>query len=339
MRADRLISLLMLLQARGRMTAPALARELEVSERTIYRDIDALSASGVPVYADRGPDGGFALLDSYRTDLTGLTEGELRALFLLSIPRALADLGLDELMAAALRKLLAAVPASRRGELARIRQRFYIDPLPWRSAAADTPSPGAPSATAPLLAVLQQAVWEDRRAVVAYRLPSGPRIEVSIEVYGLVTKEGAWYVLHVREERVQALRIAELLDARPAAEHFVRRPHFDLAAAWDAWCTGGAQRPLFEMLLAVAPSFVASLGHHGFTVLACDDGRLDDEGRVCIRAGCESFEVARGRVLALGRAVEVLAPEPLRCSIIDYAEQIRLRYAALALADPATESA
>src|SRR5512136_3468262 len=111
MRADRLLSLLMLLQARGRMTAQRLAQELEVSERTIYRDMDALSAAGVPVYGEAGPQGGYALLDSYRTNLTGLTEGEVRALFMLSIPQPLADLGMGHELGAALRKLSAALPA------------------------------------------------------------------------------------------------------------------------------------------------------------------------------------------------------------------------------------
>ena len=108
MRADRLLSLMMLLQARGRMTATKLAEELEVSERTIYRDMDALSAAGVPLYGEPGPEGGFALLDSYRTTLTGLSEGEVRALFMLSIPAPLAELGVSQDLKAALLKLSAA---------------------------------------------------------------------------------------------------------------------------------------------------------------------------------------------------------------------------------------
>ncbi len=134
MRADRLLSILLLLQARGprKLTAGQLARELEVSERTVYRDIDALSAAGVPVYGEAGPAGGYALLDSYRTTLTGLTGDETRALFMLSIPDALAELGLSQQLRSALLKLSAALPAARRDDEAQVRQRFYLDSAWWR---------------------------------------------------------------------------------------------------------------------------------------------------------------------------------------------------------------
>src|SRR5512147_2861952 len=153
MRADRLLSLLMLLQARGRMTAQELARELEVSERTIYRDINALSASGVPVYAESGPGGGCALLDSYRTNLTGLTADEARALFMLSIPAPLDQLGVGQELRAALLKLSAALPSSRRPDEERARQRIHIDSLAWFQGEDPVPH----------LHTLQQAVWQDRR--------------------------------------------------------------------------------------------------------------------------------------------------------------------------------
>lgn len=318
MRADRLLSLLMLLQSRGRMTARQLAGELEVSERTIYRDVEALSGAGVPVYADRGPDGGFALLDSYRTDLTGLTEDELRALFLLSIPSALADLGLREPMAAALRKLSAALPGARRDDELRVRRRFFLDSSPWLDVQPVTPH----------LRELQQAAWEDRRADIAYRLPSGPTAEQRIDVYGLVAKEGVWYVVHVREGRVQALRVSDLVVVRLLDEHFARRPDFDLPSAWQAWCAGAANRPGYQFTLRAAPSFIPWLRRFGVTGSARGDVPPDTEGRLMVAAACESFEDARARILALGSAVEVVAPEPLRRSVIDYAEQIAGRYRA-----------
>ena len=131
MRADRLLSLLMLLQTRGRMTAVCLSHELEVSERTIYRDINALSATGVPIYGEPGREGGYSLLDSYRTSLTGLNEGEVRALFMMQIPDALAQLGVSQELKAALLKLTAALPAARRADEEKVRQRFYLDSTPW----------------------------------------------------------------------------------------------------------------------------------------------------------------------------------------------------------------
>jgi predicted DNA-binding transcriptional regulator YafY len=316
MRADRLLALLMLLQSRGRMTARELANELEVSERTIYRDADALSAAGVPVYADRGPVGGFALVDSYRTDLTGMTEEERRALLLLSIPGPLADLGLREPLAAALRKLAAALPGTQRDEEQRVRQRFYFDPRPWAEVAPVTPS----------LADLQKAAWEDRRAEVAYRLPSGPMVEQRIDVYGLVAKEGAWHVLHLCDERVLALPVSELLSVRLLDEHFTRRAGFDLQKGWAAWCEGLANRPRYEMVLRIPTWLVDRLGQYGLAGSACEEMPGDAEGRVVVEATCESFDAARARILALGGAVEVVSPEPLRRSVIDHAEQICARY-------------
>ncbi len=141
MRADRLLSILMILQARGRVTAQQLAEELEVSVRTVYRDMDALSASGVPVYAERGPGGGCSLLDSYRTTLTGLTRDEVRALFMLSIPAPLAELGVDQELKAALLKLSAALPDSRRLDEAQVRQRIHLDSAGWSEASRAGASP------------------------------------------------------------------------------------------------------------------------------------------------------------------------------------------------------
>jgi predicted DNA-binding transcriptional regulator YafY len=315
MRADRLLSLLMLLQSRGCLTAAELARELEVSERTIYRDIDALSAAGVPVYGDRGPAGGYALLDSYRTDLTGLTAGETRALFLLSIPGALVDLGLDDEMAQALRKLAAALPAARRGDEARVRQRFYLDPRDWRG------EPRHPSH----LAALQQAVWDDCRVDIAYRLPSGPLVEQRIAPFGLVANAGDWRVVTVVDGRVLAYSVAELTEARVTEEHFARPAGFDLREAWEAWRAGYDARPRYEMTLRVEGWLAAKLARYGIAVDAAQGAREAD-GRVTLPASAESFEAARARVLALGGAVEVIGPEPLRRSVADFAEQIARRY-------------
>ena len=132
MRADRLISILMLLQARGKMTAGELAKELDVSERTIYRDVEALCISGVPLYAEHGPGGGLALLDSYRTNLTGMDEEELRALFMVfSLPGPLEPLGANLKLKSAMLKLSAALPGARRSDEEKVRQRFFLDWSWW----------------------------------------------------------------------------------------------------------------------------------------------------------------------------------------------------------------
>src|SRR5512147_1801731 len=203
MRADRLLSLLMLLQARGRMTAQELAQELEVSERTIYRDINALSASGVPIYAESGPGGGCALLDSYRTNLTGLTADEARALFMLSIPAPLDQLGVTQELKTALLKLSAALPEARRHDEARIRQRIHLDSLGWFQEAGAEPH----------LQTLYRAVWEDRKVAVTLRLEFGAFLQTQIEQviapYGLVAKAGVWHIVAAVDDRLRVYRAAD----------------------------------------------------------------------------------------------------------------------------------
>ena len=204
MRADRLLSILMILQARGRVTAQQLAEELEVSVRTVYRDMDALSAAGVPVYAERGPGGGCSLLDSYRTTLTGLTRDEVRALFMLSIPAPLAELGVGQELKAALLKLSAALPASRRYDEAHVRQRIHLDSVGW----SETVEP------VPHLRTVQQAVWEDRKLQLTYRLPFEAQAEWLVEPYGLVAKAGTWYLVCTRNGSVRTLPVSSVTVSR-----------------------------------------------------------------------------------------------------------------------------
>jgi predicted DNA-binding transcriptional regulator YafY len=325
MRADRLISLLMLLQARGRMTAQELAAELEVSERTIYRDINALSASGVPVYAESGPGGGCALLDSYRTNLTGLTADEARALFMLNIPAALDQLGVTQELKAALLKLSAALPAARRRDEERIRQRIHLDSTWWFQSEEPLPH----------LQMLYRAMWDDRVVEVTLRLKFGALLETQtdrlIAPYGLVAKAGVWHVVARKSDQLCVYRVADVLDVCITEQHFERGANFDLVDFWQAWCDQVEQnRPRYEVVLRLAPHFVTEVHHYlGEEVQAAiaRADRSDEQGRVMIRVTFESLEEARGRCLSLGRAVEVLEPEALRKSMRDYAEQIRQVYA------------
>jgi len=252
-RADRLLSLLMLLQARGRMTAQELAEELEVSLRTIYRDMDALSAAGVPVYAERGPGGGCALIDDYRTNLTGLTGDEVRALFMLSIPAALNELGVSQELKAALQKLAAALPAARRHDQELVRQRIYLDWSGWSQ----------PEEPALHLQTIQRAVWEDYRLHLAYRVQMGPhagQFERLVDPYGLVAKAGAWHLVCAGDGRLRVYRVSQVLEARVAGERFTRPPDFDLAAFWQSWCAGQEEnRPSYPVTVRVSPGLVPYL--------------------------------------------------------------------------------
>ena len=216
MRASRLISLLLLLQTRGQMTAAELATELEVSERTVHRDIEALSGAGIPVYAARGRHGGVALVEGYRTRLTGMTAEEAEALFLSGVPGPAAELGLGTVMAAARLKVLAALPPELRSRASRLVERFHLDVTGWFHTGEE----------APLLGTLSEAVWEGRAVDVVY--DRGDRsVDRRIHPLGLVLKAGIWYVVaetdgQVRTYRVARVRSATVTDERVRATGWLR---------------------------------------------------------------------------------------------------------------------
>ncbi len=322
MRADRLLSILLLLQTRGRMTAQELARELEVSERTIYRDVDALSVAGVPIYGERGLEGGYALLDSYRTRLTGLTEKQVRALFMLSIPAPLTDLGMSQELKAALLKLAAALPDARRADEERVRQRIHLDATWWFH--DDQP--------APHLQTIYEAVWQDRRLHITFLVPFMTRLEVEhlVDPYGLVAKAGVWYLVCARKGRARAHRVSRLLDVRLSDAFFERPEDFDLVAFWTEWCAEFESiRSFYPVTLRVAPDLIRYLPwHFGDWVHAKIAGAPppDADGWITLELPFESLETARDRLLDFGRAVEVLEPQALRHSIQDVAAQIVALY-------------
>lgn len=317
MRADRLLSLLMVLQARGKTPAARLAKELGVSVRTIYRDIEALSMAGVPVYAERGAEGGCALIDSYRTTLTGLTQPELRALFVLTIPDALEALGMDDELRSALRKLTAALPASRRDEEARVRQRLHLDASAWFQGGEAVPH----------LATIQSAVWADRKVHLIHKMDFfDTPIERTVAPYGLVAKAGVWYVVCAWEDRVTALRVARVVAAQITDQPFTRPRGFDLAAFWKQWCaTYEWERRAFWAKVRVAPDMLHLLpllfGERTQTMFD-EHGPPDATGWVTLTLPFESFAEARECILGMGRAVEVLSPVALRHSVLDFARQI-----------------
>lgn len=319
MRADRLVSVLMLLQARGRMTARALAHELEVSERTIYRDLDALSAAGIPVFAERGPGGGCALVEGYRTTLTGLTQNEVRALFMLASPASLAELGMSQSLRSAFQKLAAALPAARRHEEEHVRQRIYLDPE------------GGPAHEGPVpyLRMAHQAVWESRRLHLVYRLPFDSRVEWLLDPYGLVARAGAWHLVAAKENTVRVLRMSQVVGARLSNEAFERPEAFDLAGFWRTWCAGEEdRRPRFPVQARVLPELVPIIAQHFGDEVALEGPHPTpgDDGRLAVTLCFESLEAARERILGYGRAMEVVAPWELRESVLDYARQIVAMY-------------
>ena len=221
MKSARLLQVLLLLQSRGRMTADELASELEVSPRTIYRDVEALSASGIPIYADRGPAGGYQLVDGYRTRLTGLTTDEAQSLFLAGLPGPAEALGLGEFAAAAQLKLLAALPTELRDRADQIRQRFHLDTPTWFR--GDEPTEH--------LATIADAVWEQRRVRMTYQRWGNQTVEREVDPYGLVLKAGTWYFVGSG----RTYRVSRVLSLQVTPGSFERPKDFDLAQYWAEW--------------------------------------------------------------------------------------------------------
>jgi predicted DNA-binding transcriptional regulator YafY len=246
MRADRLISLLMLLQTRGRLTAQELASRLEVSERTIYRDLDALSSAGIPVYAERGPGGGISLVDGYQTRLTGLTGPEAQALFLLSVAGPLSDLGLERALNDALLKLSAALPASQREDAQHLRERIHMDTTWWYYSRE----------TLPQLSLLQEAVCHDQTILLQYFDERNNSCRCMLHPYGLVSKAGIWFLVavHAQSGELHVLRVSRIQSVECSDETFLRPADFDLAATWRDHCrTLEAQYPQLARLARAIP--------------------------------------------------------------------------------------
>src|SRR6478735_7033373 len=222
MRSIRLLTILMILQTRGRTSAESLAEELEVSVRTVYRDIDQLSAAGVPVYAETGRNGGFALLDGWKTRLNGLTAPEARALFFSGLPGPAGELGLGDEAAQAELKLLAALPADWQAEARRMSSRFHLDPRGWFQ----------PGYKPEFLKLVAEAVWSETRIAIRYESWKDVKDRV-IEPLGLVLKGGVWFVVAQREGNIRTYKLSQILALGPTGETFSRPKDFDLPSHWE----------------------------------------------------------------------------------------------------------
>src|SRR5215831_2467760 len=225
MRASRLVSILLLLQGRGKLTAQQLADILEVSVRTVYRDIDSLAESGVPVYGDAGPDGGYRLLGGYRTRLNGLTAAEAQALSLAGMPRAAAELGLGTVLASAQLKLQSALPTELAERTAAISERFLLDAPGWYH----------DGDASPYLAAVAGAVWNQHRIEVRYRRWTAPTdVTRTLDPHGIVLKAGKWYLVARDHRGMRTYRVNQILRLAVLDEHFERAEDFDLAEYWAA---------------------------------------------------------------------------------------------------------
>lgn len=320
MRAARLIKMVLLLQSRPVMTAAELARELEVSERTVTRDAQALSEAGVPVYADRGRTGGYRLVGGYRTRLTGLARHEAEALFLSGLPSALREMGLDDAASAARLKVSAALLPSLRDASDTAAQRFHLDAPGWYQ------EPVTPE----LLPAVAEAVWDDRTVRARYRRPSG-EVERELSPYGLVLKAGVWYLCARTGDDFRVYRIDRFTAVAVSEERFVRDEDFDLPRFWTERAAQFARSILRgEVTVRLSEAGWRKLPH-AVDRAAADEvlaGAVapDRDGRRTVVLPVESEEVAYAQLLALGPEVEVLAPASLRERFAGTAERLRDLY-------------
>lgn len=322
MRASRLLSILLLLQTRGRMTAETLAAEFEVSVRTIYRDIDQLSAAGAPVYADRGRSGGFQLLDGYRTRLTGLTDAEAETLFLGGLAGPAAQMGFSQAVNTMQLKLLAALPPERQAAAERLAGRFHLDPVGWYQGAEE----------AGLLPAIAQAVWTGRRILIRYESWKGP-VERTLEPMGLILKAGLWYLsarpANGPRREPRTYRVSNILDLSVTDETFERPNDFDLAAWW-AETSRRFEADLFtgEAVLRLSREGLKRLARLGGEQarIAADAGKAPGDGPFEVVVPIESVDHAARDFLRLGTEAEVLAPEALRAAMTSTAARLAALY-------------
>jgi predicted DNA-binding transcriptional regulator YafY len=322
MRAARLIRMVLLLQSRPAMTAAELAQELEVSERTVTRDAQALSEAGVPVYADRGRTGGYRLVGGYRTRLTGLARPEAEALFLSGLPSALREMGLDDAASAARLKVSAALLPSLRDASDSAARRFHLDAPGWYQ------EPVTPE----LLPAVAEAVWDDRLVRARYR--RGGRedeVERVLAPYGLVLKAGVWYLCARVGDDFRVYRIDRFTAVAVDRTRFVRDEEFDLPRFWEERAAQFARSILrTEVTVRLSEEGLRQLPYAvdraaAETALA-GVGVPDADGRRTLTLAVESLEVAYSQLLALGPELEVLAPAALRERFSRTAERLRDLY-------------
>jgi len=324
MRADRLLSILLLLQVNTRLTARTLAERLEVSERTILRDMEALGAAGVPVTAERGTGGGWGLVQGYWSDLTGLNAAETQTLFLVRSSRLLADLGMGRAADAALIKLLASLPARSQRDVEYTRQRLHIDGAGWYQSGE----------AFPLLPALQEAVWQEQQVQIEYQKADGSIVERLVNPLGLVAKGSIWYLVAGAEGGLRSYRVSRVQAACMTNAPCVRPPGFDLAAFWEqsvAELKAGV--PRYPATLRVAPDLLTRM-RRSRTPCVEREEEPDETGWVTLSVVFEVESEACDFIMRLGPGIEVIEPAALRSRVRQLAESIVAVYVPKAMSPP-----
>jgi predicted DNA-binding transcriptional regulator YafY len=321
MRASRLVSILLLLQSKGRLTAQELADELEVSVRTVYRDMDSLAASGIPLYGETGHDGGYRLIDGYRTRLTGLTTGEAESLFLTGLPSAAADLGLGASVTAAQLKLMAALPPELRDRAGRVAERFHLDAPSWYRDADSVPQLGDVAA----------AVWDQRVIRVRYlRWEKPHHITREIEPYGLVFKAGRWYLVAAAGATKRTYRISRILALETLDTTFERDSTFDLASYWEEYLRHFDQRRHVDSAtIRISPRALARLpeiAEPAVVEAARRTEQPDSDGWLRVTIPVDEPGQALADLFRLAPEVEIVHPAELRATMIETVQALSRVY-------------
>jgi predicted DNA-binding transcriptional regulator YafY len=319
MRASRLLALLITLQVQGRVSARELADRFEVSKRTIYRDVDELSAAGVPVYAELGVNGGFELANGWSTQLTGMTGLEIEASLFAALPGPAAELGLNVTARTARLKLLAAASPGSQGESLRIAGRFHFDATPWHQRALPQ---------AEELRTVAQAVWENRRLKIRYESWAKTTTRI-VEPMGLVLKAGGWYFVCLRDSRAVIFKVANVREATVLAERFDRPEDFDLALAWNkAVTTFQSSLKAAHATLRVQPQVLTRIDRLESAIAeAILLASPDSQGVRVAMVPIENINHAAGLLFGFGAEIEVLEPPQLRSELLRRASQMCSLYA------------
>lgn len=312
MRADRLIAEILLLQAHGQLSGRELAERLEVSERTVHRDMEALSAAGVPVFALRGAQGGWQLDENWRTKVPGLDEAELRALLMVR-PHVVGDPRLAAAAERAFSKLMAALPSGLREKAASIRQRLHVDTTAWRGSGENLA----------MLPIVQDAVSHDRKLLIRYRLPDGESGERTIDPLGLVAKGSSWYLAAHTPRGLRTYRVSRIEEARLLGQKCQRPENFDLADYWKSSTDRFKERwKRFEVKLRMEPRAAEEFKMWHIANEVEHPEKPDPKGWITLRAHFDSEAEARFLALGFGSRLEVLEPENLRDRILSEAKTI-----------------
>lgn len=317
MRADRLISILLLLQNNVRMTTRELAKELEVTERTIHRDMEALSAAGIPVLAERGKFGGWRLLEKYRTNLTGLKADEIKTLLLSPSFQHLADLGISDDWKEARQKLLAAIPAPLKEDVKDISNRIHIDTSTWRQSSREMKSFG----------ILQQAVWEEKKLQIQYEKADKQSIERVVEPLGLVAKGNTWYLIAASDEKIKSYRISRIVKAEQINENFSRPHDFDLADYWqESKKKFISSLPRFEAEVEISPAIIHRITFTGRFVQVMHMDKPKINGWIPASLCFDTEQEAGEYILGFGNQIKIINPVSLKERVREMAEGVAELY-------------